>query len=336
MRGKAAILASAMAELVREHHDAFAVELFGSASGVSPERVQELLAKGLVDPRKLGGWTIPGLSHPLDYFGYMRLIGMLAERADPAQRQAMREWTMEQWAPAVDRLASTLWVQPPLPPSAEVGVATAPPPPPDPPGLSNAQLGSIRAARERAGSFARGLGNAYAQEIEDTLAEVWDGEEITEEVQPAVRQAQVEIVRERVADAVAASADPRQVARDLASDTGRWHHDWLRIAETELQGAYSDGIAIDALESYGAGAQVARIPEGGACDTCRGLLLDDEGRPRVFYVSELLAHGTNIGRPRKAWRPTIWPIHPRCRCDTVVVPPGMRVTAAGRLSRGEV
>ena len=186
-------------------------------------------------------------------------------------------------------------------------------------------------AAERAGIYARGLGNAAGAEIDAALSEVWEGTTIIEEVQPQVRAETIELIRDRVAGGP--GQDPRAVARDLARTTERWSHDWQRIAETEIQGAYNDGTLTDAVEAYGADALVARVPESGACKSCLSLFLDGEGRPIVWPVAELLANGVNVGRRRADWRATIWPMHPRCRCDTLTVPPGMYVTESGRLRK---
>jgi hypothetical protein len=53
----------------------------------------------------------------------------------------------------------------------------------------------------------------------------------------------------------------------------------------------------------------------------------------VFTVSELEGNGVNVGRSREDWLPTIFPVHPNCRCDTISVPPDFEVTEDGRLRK---
>ena len=280
----------AIRQLIETHHAAFAVELLGaSASGVSADQIESMLAAGLVDPAKLGGFVIPGMANACDAISAAHVQGALP-------------------------LGASLTIPAPAPTT----------------GLSGVEVASASAA-ERAGIYARGLGNAAGAEIDAALSEVWEGTTIIEEVQPQVRAETIELIRDRVAGGP--GQDPRAVARDLARTTERWSHDWQRIAETEIQGAYNDGTLTDAVEAYGADALVARVPESGACKSCLSLFLDGEGKPIVWPVAELLANGVNVGRRRADWRATIWPMHPRCRCDTLTVPPGMYVTESGRLRK---
>jgi len=343
---KAEILSNAVGDLIREHHEAFAVELLGpEAAGVSPERIAYLLERGLVDPARLAGVKIPTGSNQLDPFMFLRMIGQLAEGATPDMRDTMRTWTLAEWLPHVDAEVARSWRQGALPLAAQVGVSLPKPPPPAEPTalpgadeapawLSRSQKNSYVQARTRAGEFARGLGNRLAVDVEQTISEAWAGEDIVQEVDAERRAATVEIIAEQTAEAVAQGKSARELARNLASTTERWAHDWRRIAETELQGAYSDGVVIDAIETYGEEAQVARIPESGACDSCVSLFTSG-GRPIVFSVADLLAAGTNVGRKQAQWQATIWPVHPRCRCDTITVPPGMTVDETGRLRRSK-
>lgn len=47
---------------------------------------------------------------------------------------------------------------------------------------------------------------------------------------------------------------------------------------------------------------------------CRRLHLQEDGTPRIYPLSELIKNGSNQGRPRSAWKITIGPTHPNCRC----------------------
>jgi len=54
-----------------------------------------------------------------------------------------------------------------------------------------------------------------------------------------------------------------------------------------------------------------------ACDDCKRIYLEDPKnieRRRVFLLKDLLMNGTNAGRPKHMWRPTIPPLHPNCVC----------------------
>ena len=162
------------------------------------------------------------------------------------------------------------------------------------------------AALRRAGDFAVGVGADVAEDIKVLTAR-----------------------------AVAERWDERDLARELADRSGVWVHNWERIARTELQGAYNEGRVYSVLERYGAGARVARLPETDACKHCKRVFLAADGKPRIFTVEDLASNGTNVGRPAAQWQPTIWPVHPNCRCDVVSIPDGMYLTADGRLRRDD-
>lgn len=340
-------------DILRRHHDAWVVELLGphaALAGITPERVQELLELEELDPEALGGLTVPGFRRPLDLFLVMRLLSRAVDRLAVTDVDgAYRDWTLDEWLPELETEYSRALVDDGPPPPPEHGITVTLPAGPEPPGafpreggvaleappwLAPAEQDAYRQAVERAAEYARGLGNAEAEDLEEALAESWEGEDILREVEPSKRAETIAVIREETAAAGAGHRDPRVLARDIAERTGNWAHNWQRIAETELQGSYNDGRVLDAVRAYGDEAQVAVVPETTACSDCRRLALGDDGAPIVWPVAELLAHGTNVGiRDKSAWQATIWPIHPRCHCDRVVVPPGMRVLPDGRLRR---
>ena len=188
-------------------------------------------------------------------------------------------------------------------------------------------------ATTRAGEYARHLGVLGSDEVEHIVLEEWDGEEIVTEVDAERRAEAREIIQEAVGEALTHN-DPRRLASDLANRTENWTHNWDRIARTELQSAYNDGRVLNAIEAYGEKTQIARFPETNACDYCIEHFAPS-GIPVVFPVADLLSNGTNIGRKRSSWLPTLYPMHPNCRCDTIVVPPGFQVRADGGLEPRE-
>lgn len=213
---------------------------------------------------------------------------------------------------------------PPLPPSGGgPGDPGGPMIPAPPPGLGPIQTEAWIQARTRAGEYARGLGNRVSEEMDTLVAEVWKEDAVIGPVDEEQRLETREAIREETADAIAHGRTADELARRLAHRTGDWARDWQRIAVTELQGAYSDGVVIDAIRYDGEDAQIARIPEPGACKNCQRAFLDDNGRPRIFTARELMDNGTNVGKPADQWKPTIWPLHPRCSCSTERVPRGL-------------
>ncbi len=210
---------------------------------------------------------------------------------------------------------------PALPPGPPIGGLPIPAPPP---GLDEATREAWIQARTRAGEYARGLGNYVAEDIGQLVAEEWDGEHIATEASAEQRAAGARIIREETADAVAGGLSSEKLASNLANRTGDYARNWRRIARTELQGVANDGAAIEALRTYGAEARVARIPNADACPDCRRLFLGDDGKPRIFTVAELVGNGVNVGRARRDWVASLWPVHPNCNCTTQSIPPGMR------------
>ena len=315
------------------YHDAFLVDLFGvEGAGLNEARLVELNDAGLIS---LGdeGLEVGGLT-PFEY-----LLGMGHVFGDnPEDHAELREYDVNTFTPRVVAKVDDLRSRPrdafapPVPiDSPEVAQSDLGPPPP-PEWMSPAEVGAYQRATMRAGEYARGLGNMLSEELADVVAETWIGEEIVEEVLPEQRAEMLEIIREETGRELATSRDARRLAGTLADRSKYYAHNWQRIANTELQGAHNEGRVIASVQAHGEGAQVARVPNTGACDDCLRLVTE-EGRPRVFSVAELQQNGVNVGRSRDEWLATIFPIHPNCRCDLISVPPDFEVLEDGRLHR---
>jgi len=341
---KAAILKNAWEKLVQMHHEAFLVQTYGqAASGISPERVQELLEAGVLDPADLGGVILPGMENTLDPLSFMYRVSKVVEKSPFKDRQRMREWSLDQWKVRVDQSIEEepeapvvlpkegIQVETPEAPSTEQPPSVLREDIPTPDWMTTPIAAAYQEALERAGEYARGLGNTLSAETGAMLEEVWGDQDIQEEADPVLRDERVQIIRDAVAQALATHRDYGELALELARLTGKYSHNWDRIARTELQGAYNEGVFLEAIEDWGDDAYIARVTETNACRHCLRLFRDGEGRPAVFAAAELLANGTNVGKKPEEWLPTVWPLHPNCRCDTMAVPPGMVVNAEGVL-----
>ena len=331
--------AEEVARLTQMYHDAFLVDLFGVAdSGLDEARIDELREAGLIEGDD--GMMIDGLRP----FELMMGAGHVFSD-DPERIDELRQYGIEEFAPLIslkinDLRSTPREVQgivetasvPPLP----QGIAPSMPPPPPPEWMSTAERGAYQRTVMRAGEYARGLGNALAAELSDVVAEGWQGEEIIEEVIPEQRDTMLAILRDEAANEQMTSRDARRLAGTLADRTGYYAHNWFRIAQTELQASHNEGRVIYAQETYGDEARVARIPESGACAYCVEAFTDETGKPRIFSVTELRDNGVNVGRTRSEWLPTVFPLHPNCRCDTITVPAGFIVLEDGRLRRPDV
>lgn len=302
-----------------------------------------LLIRAMHDEMAAGIAGLDVSNTGLSPFLFLRLAALAYDQAEPETQVGMRDWTVAQWKPLVQALVEDAKAHN-VPVGSGVEVTVPSPTPPEEPApapavveqypwLAPAEVDAYYAALDRAGQFARGLGNVVADDVERNAYETWAGEEMLTPADEAQREATLQIVREQVAEGVAMGRDAREVASRIGEETGRWSHDWKRVAETELQGVHNEGRVRDAIAAYGAEAQVARVTETGACEHCIRLFRDEEGNPRVFSVAELIANGTNVSRKKRDWRPTIWPVHPKCRCDTLPVPPGFRAVGNGTLKR---
>lgn len=182
--------------------------------------------------------------------------------------------------------------------------------------LSGYQRDAYTAALDRAGMYCVRLGEVAGSELQATFSE-------------DVLRGRLKTLRATVAKGIREGWTKAQLAQELQA-VGGWERDWRRVAETELQGAYNDAAVLAAIKQQGVDARVARIPETTACHDCRRLFLEGDV-PKVFRVVELMRNGTNVDTPKAQWKATIWPIHPRCRCGCVPVPPGHHVDRSGNV-----
>lgn len=146
----------------------------------------------------------------------------------------------------------------------------------------------------------------------------------------AVTGAEANLTPERMAeiirDKTAGNRERRETIDRLRSDLGHamgnWTRDWQRIATTESNNAIQEGTAGTIEQRHGADVLVSKMPRPDACPDCRRLYTRG-GEPIIFKLSELRANGSNVGRRKADWKPTIEAIHPWCGCMLVRVPEGM-------------
>ena len=123
-----------------------------------------------------------------------------------------------------------------------------------------------------------------------------------------------------------------EVARRMRQRIGDLARNFERIADTELQTVHNEGKVNQALELDGEAALVARVTESGACEACRKIFIDPlTGAPRIWKLTTLISNGTNVGRARRDWLPTVYPVHPRCRCDMIPLASNQKITSSGRI-----
>lgn len=352
--------------LARIHHEAYMVEAFGfEHSGVSAKQFLALIKAGVLhapDPDK---------QPEPSAFEVVFEASTAFARAPNKQQLEMRVWSANKWrkylnkqvvpkstdidqdatiklkdvALAVpsgkhlhDRDADNLarhWQDVLSPPPA--------PPPGEPDHLATIKVTTKRLdktrryaaaqAMERAGIFCKRLGELTGGDFSQPTTERWHFDKILDEVDPELRGRRLKIIRRHVQQAIQDGWSKQELASNLQLDTQDYARDWMRVAITELQNAWNEGVALTAIQDYGMSARVARIPETTACDMCRKLFLDEEGNPRIFLLHKLIQNGNNMNVPKGQWKATLTSIHPRCRCGTQPCPDGYRVLPGGLLTR---
>ena len=319
---------------IQDQHDTFLVEFLGvENSGLSEQRIQELYEAGYISPTEQG-LRIAGL----DPIAFLMIAGKVFDDVSHDDKVKMRDWTLKDWVkPVQSKLAlivqtrgmpqgiASMGVDKPAPPMQTLNA-----PKNIPTWLSPAEKGAYLSALTRSGEYARGLGNKFASDLSNTIAEGWQGEEITEEINPKQREFMLSTIRNETANEMITNRDAKTLASRLADQTKFYSHNWQRIAQTELQAAHNEGRFIDAVEN---GDMIARVPDTDACETCLSLFVGEDGNLRVFTHDELATNGTNVGKQNTDKKATLFPVHPNCKCDTIPVPVGFYVQRDGRIRK---
>lgn len=274
---------AALVRLVQFHHAAFVFETFGEeASGMDREQIADLTRLGILDPAHSAA-----LAH--DPIGDAWISGMvlarLAELADQQPEQTAANLTYSGVEEELRR---------------------------DPVPLGPVERRAIQSARNSAGQYCRGLGNRVDEQMRTIAINADD-------VQAAAFRGKIQ---DATAEAVARRSSISHLRSEIGHASGDWARDLERIAETELHNAHENGIAGYIEKESGTEAAVAKLPNPGACKDCARLYTTDGTTPRTFPLAELRANGTNSGKKKAAWLPTIEAAHPRCMCTLVSVPDG--------------
>lgn len=95
------------------------------------------------------------------------------------------------------------------------------------------------------------------------------------------------------------------------------------ISGYNMHSAYQHGISQAVMEKYGHNVRVYFKVHKDACTHCKRVYLQyGAGSPaRIFYLARVIAAGSNRGRKADQYRPSVDPLHPRCRCKMVIYLP---------------
>jgi len=183
------------------------------------------------------------------------------------------------------------------------------------PPLSEAEKVIVETARRHAGQYVQALGDRITADVMGTVTGLEGG--LTPEQ-----------IRETVASETAKNRERRATAanlkKQLTDRVGTWERDWQRLATSESNDSIQEGTAVS-FERDHDDPLVSKLPRPDACPDCVRLYLTagQGSAPKVFRLSELRANGTNVGRKRAAWKPTVGNVHPWCGCQIVRIPAGM-------------
>lgn len=190
--------------------------------------------------------------------------------------------------------------------------------------LTQMQQRAVRMAQINAGQYCMGLGNVIEKDTGRVLIE-------------ADQQFRIQY-EDKIKNLTALNAARRESIEKLRSDlgwsTGDWSRDMKRIAVTEIGYATQQGQADYLRKKYGEDVFVARIPNPGACKHCIRLHIGPDGQPRIFKLSTLEEHGSNVGRKAFDWQSVVGPVHPNCVCNMISIPNGWGFNEEGDLVPG--
>ncbi|MDQ3169794.1 MAG: Hint domain-containing protein, partial [Acidobacteriota bacterium] len=290
----------AIRRIIGDHHAAFVAGGI-EPSAISPYELQRLRASGLVTGDLVyvfGTGTAAPMRVIEDAFQYGRDLGSVSH---PKEKRPIEARSYQEWR---DRTA-----QPPM---------------------TEAERSTVSWASTKAAQEIRGLGNRVSDNFA-TIAIEADQEQ---------RRQYENVIREELSANVEAREGWRKVVTALGDRTDDWARDLGRIAATEKHGALQEGQAAAMKRKSGrksGDVRVAKQPNPDACKNCLRLFMEG-GTPRIFWLSELEANGTNVGRKVAEWLPTVGPVHPWCfpagtSIETEAGPLAIEVVETGTLVR---
>lgn len=149
--------------------------------------------------------------------------------------------------------------------------------------------------------------------------------------------------KEELAEGVLRNKSAKEIARAIREKTGELSKDWERVVTTELARAQNLGNLDAIIENnvdkphdeiyvYKTGPHDSKT-----CKECmRFWFIDGGSTPKVYKLSELVANGSNMGKKKADWKPTVDNTHPNERHFIMELSPGFgfRGGALSYIGRG--
>lgn len=132
------------------------------------------------------------------------------------------------------------------------------------------------------------------------------------------RQIYEKIIKQEAKKVIIDKTSLNSMKSEIGEKTGDWARDLDRVVDTVMHETFNTGRVQSIRKKHGDEAKVWMQVYEGACKYCVGFYLSDGlgSEPKLFKISDLLAHGTNFGRKQKDWRVVLPPMHPYCRCQS--------------------
>ena len=145
-----------------------------------------------------------------------------------------------------------------------------------------------------------------------------------------------EIVKPTFQQAIEESKNIQEIISDLRDKTQDFTTNFDRIVKTELAMAHNYG-SVRAIGDRNRGKNnddilvyIQIVDDSATCKFCRSFYIED-GRPKIYRLSEILKNGTNYGKKQVDWLPVIPPVHPNCRCKVLELLQGWTLNESGQL-----
>lgn len=145
--------------------------------------------------------------------------------------------------------------------------------------------------------------------------------------------------RQDVLDELMKESSLGKLKQKLKDTSGDGNRDWMRVAVTEMSNAI--GIAsVDRIVSDNRDADLddvfvfrITVKDAKTCKWCRRFYDDEDGSPKLYRLSTLLANGSNYGKKTDSWEPVIGATHPNERCSQMIeLKPGFKLLPDGSVS----
>lgn len=123
------------------------------------------------------------------------------------------------------------------------------------------------------------------------------------------------IIKKEAINAVTNKSTVEEFSKALAKKSEDWNRDFGRIADYVMHSAYNHGKAMEILKRIGAKAKIWYSVKNDACNHCKRVYLNKNGEPKIFTVLDVMSNGSNIGVKPDNYKPTLYSLHPFCRCE---------------------